>query len=149
MSVKQRARQAGVELPLVISDHADWNELRQTITETGAEKVWVTHGREDALVYWCQQQGLEAEPLNIDAYEDAGEGGGRMRRFAQLLELLALTPSRNRKLEALIEYFRETPDPDRGYRARHPHRRADLQERQAGGAARRGAGARSIRTCSP
>ena len=28
MSVKQRARQAGVELPLVISDHADWNELR-------------------------------------------------------------------------------------------------------------------------
>ncbi|MDC9825002.1 cisplatin damage response ATP-dependent DNA ligase [Devosia sp. ZB163] len=38
-----------------------------------------------------------------------------MRRFAQLMELLALTPSRNRKIEALSEYFRETPDPDRGY----------------------------------
>jgi DNA ligase-1 len=38
-----------------------------------------------------------------------------MRRFAQLLELLALTPSRNRKLEALVAYFREVPDPDRGY----------------------------------
>ncbi len=76
MSVKQRARQAGVELPLVISDHADWNELRQTIAETGAEKVWVTHGREDALVYHCRQQGLEAEPLNIVAYEDSGEGEG-------------------------------------------------------------------------
>ncbi len=37
-----------------------------------------------------------------------------MRRFAQLLELLALTPSRNRKIEALTAYFRETPDPDRG-----------------------------------
>ena len=74
MSVKQRARQSGVELPLVISDHADWNELRRTITETGAETIWVTHGREDALVYWCQQQGLLAEPLRIEAYEDGEEG---------------------------------------------------------------------------
>jgi len=75
MSVKQRARQSGVELPLVISDHADWNELRQTILETGAETVWVTHGREDALVYWCGQQGLAAEPLNIVGFEDDGEDG--------------------------------------------------------------------------
>ncbi|HEX4296689.1 MAG TPA: ligase-associated DNA damage response exonuclease [Devosia sp.] len=75
MSVKQRARQSGVELPLVISDHADWNELRQTITGTGAQTVWVTHGREDALVYWSQQQGLAAEPLRIVAYEDGEEEG--------------------------------------------------------------------------
>jgi DNA ligase-1 len=37
-----------------------------------------------------------------------------MRRFAQLMELLALTPSRNRKIEAMAEYLAETPDPDRG-----------------------------------
>jgi putative mRNA 3-end processing factor len=73
MSVKQRAKQGGVELPLVISDHADWNELRQTIADTRASKVWVTHGREDALVCHCQQQGLEAEPLRIEAYEDGEE----------------------------------------------------------------------------
>jgi putative mRNA 3-end processing factor len=75
MSVKQRARQSGVELPLIISDHADWNELRETITATEAETIWVTHGREDALVYWCQQQGRIAEPLNIEAYEDGEEEG--------------------------------------------------------------------------
>ena len=75
MSVKQRARQSGVELPLVISDHCDWGELGQTIRETGAETVWVTHGREDALVYWCQQQGLNAEPLNIQGFEDDGGEG--------------------------------------------------------------------------
>jgi putative mRNA 3-end processing factor len=73
MSIKQRARQSGVELPLVISDHADWNELRQTIADTKTQKVWVTHGREDALVYHCRQQGLEAEPLNIQAYEEGEE----------------------------------------------------------------------------
>src|SRR6218665_3030974 len=37
-----------------------------------------------------------------------------MKRFADLLELLALTPSRTRKLEALKRYFAEVPDPDRG-----------------------------------
>ncbi len=65
MHVKQRARQRGAELPLILSDHADWNELIQTIHDTGAKKIWVTHGREDALVYYCRQQGLEAEPLSI------------------------------------------------------------------------------------
>lgn len=73
MSVKQRVRQRGVELPLVISDHVDWPELLQTIGETGAETVWVTHGREDALVYQCRKMGLAAEPLNIQGYEDEGE----------------------------------------------------------------------------
>ncbi|MDR3473139.1 MAG: cisplatin damage response ATP-dependent DNA ligase [Devosia sp.] len=38
-----------------------------------------------------------------------------MKAFAQLLEVLALTPSRNRKLEALTQYFSTTPDPDRGF----------------------------------
>ncbi len=41
---------------------------------TKAGKVWVTHGREDALVYHCRQQGLEAEPLNIQAFEEGEEG---------------------------------------------------------------------------
>ena len=65
MHVKARARQRGAELPLIISDHADWNELIETIHDTGAEKIWVTHGREDALVYYCRSKGLEAEPLSI------------------------------------------------------------------------------------
>jgi putative mRNA 3-end processing factor len=62
-----------VELPLVISDHADWPELLQTIADTEAQTIWVTHGREDALVYQCLKDGLVAEPLNIQGYEDEGE----------------------------------------------------------------------------
>ena len=38
-----------------------------------------------------------------------------MKTFAVLLEKLILTPSRNRKLETLANYFANTPDPDRGY----------------------------------
>ena len=76
MSIKQRARQALVELPLVISDHCDWRELNQSIMESRAATVWVTHGREDALVYWCRQQGLEAEPLALPGLDDDGGEGG-------------------------------------------------------------------------
>ena len=73
MTVKQRARQRGIELPLVISDHADWNELTATIKDTGAGEVWVTHGREDALVHWCQTQGLKAAPLHLQGREEEEE----------------------------------------------------------------------------
>jgi len=73
MRVRARARQRGVTLPLVLSDHADWDGLAQTITATGAEEVWVTHGQEDALVHWCKSRGLRARPLDIVGYGDEEE----------------------------------------------------------------------------
>src|SRR5579862_6986163 len=76
MRVRARARQGGVELPLVISDHADWDGLTTTIKATGAGEVWVTHGEEDALVHWCGTIGIKAQPLHLVGYgdEDSGEG---------------------------------------------------------------------------
>src|SRR3989344_8849206 len=38
-----------------------------------------------------------------------------MRAFAELLDRLALTASRNAKLVLLRDYLRATPDPDRGW----------------------------------
>jgi putative mRNA 3-end processing factor len=73
MRVRARARQRGIELPLVISDHADWDGLTATIAATGASEVWVTHGQEDALVHWCVTHGLKARPLAIVGYGDEDE----------------------------------------------------------------------------
>jgi putative mRNA 3-end processing factor len=73
MQIRQRARQRGVELPLILSDHCDWDELVETIAETGAGEVWVTHGREEALVRWCELNGIAARPLNLVGYEDEAE----------------------------------------------------------------------------
>jgi len=70
MRVRARARQRGVELPLVVSDHAGWDELCSTIRETGASEVWVTHGAEEALVHWCTREGLAARPLHMLGYGD-------------------------------------------------------------------------------
>jgi len=73
MRVRARARQRGVELPLVISDHCDWDGLTQTIRDTGAGEIWVTHGAEEALVHWCAGVGLEARPLHLVGYGDEEE----------------------------------------------------------------------------
>jgi putative mRNA 3-end processing factor len=70
MRVRARARQHLVALPLVVSDHADWEGLTATITATGAAEIWVTHGQEDALVHWSVTRGLRARPLDIVGYGD-------------------------------------------------------------------------------
>jgi len=70
MRIRARARQRGVALPLVISDHSDWAGLTATIGATGASEIWVTHGAEDALVYWGRARGLKARPLHLMGYGD-------------------------------------------------------------------------------
>jgi putative mRNA 3-end processing factor len=70
MRVRGRARQRGVELPLVISDHVDWPELMATIAETQAREVWVTHGREEAVVHEVAKSGRRARALALIGRED-------------------------------------------------------------------------------
>jgi putative mRNA 3-end processing factor len=74
MQIRARAKQRLVELPLVISDHADWDELTGAMAETGAREIWVTHGREEALVYYAKANGMKAQALSLLGYEeDEGE----------------------------------------------------------------------------
>ena len=73
MRVRGRARQRGVELPLVVSDHADWPDLLQTIVETGAEDVWVTHGREDALVHQLALLGRRGRALSLVGFQEEAD----------------------------------------------------------------------------
>jgi putative mRNA 3-end processing factor len=65
MRVRQRAKQGGVELPLVISDHADWDELLATADDVQAPEIWVTHGREDALIHALALRGIRGRALHL------------------------------------------------------------------------------------
>src|SRR5690606_16047205 len=73
MQIRARARQRGVELPLVISDHADWDELTATADELRPGELWITHGREDALLRWAQLHDVPARALALVGYEDEDE----------------------------------------------------------------------------
>ncbi|MFI4965507.1 MAG: ligase-associated DNA damage response exonuclease [Caulobacterales bacterium] len=70
MQVRARARQRGVELPLVISDHADWDELTATVAELRPGELWITHGREEALARWAELHGVPARALALVGYEE-------------------------------------------------------------------------------
>ena len=65
MRLRQRAKQGGVELPMVISDHADWPELLATCDEVQAPEIWITHGREDALIHALAARGIRGRALHL------------------------------------------------------------------------------------
>jgi len=73
MRVRARARQSHVELPLILSDHADWTELTRTVNELCPGELWITHGREEALARWAELNGIVARPLRLVGYEDDAE----------------------------------------------------------------------------
>jgi putative mRNA 3-end processing factor len=73
MRVRARARQSHVELPLILSDHADWTELTKTVSELHPGELWITHGREEALARWAELNGIEARPLRLVGYEEESE----------------------------------------------------------------------------
>lgn len=70
MGVRARARQKGVELPLVVSDHADWDELTATFREVAPEEIWITHGREEGLCRWAELHGMKARALRLVGYDE-------------------------------------------------------------------------------
>lgn len=73
MGVKARARQRGVELPLVISDHADWGELIDTFEDLSPAELWITHGREEGLCRWAELNGRKARALRLVGYDEEDE----------------------------------------------------------------------------
>ncbi len=73
MAVRGARRRRGYERGFVLSDHADWPGLVQTVKETQAEKIYVTHGQSDTLARYLREAlGLEAEPLDT-LFEGEGD----------------------------------------------------------------------------
>ena len=70
MSIKQRVKQKNIELPIVISDHADWNELLNTIKDVSPNNVLVTHGREEGLLSYLMDNNIKCNALNLVGFED-------------------------------------------------------------------------------
>lgn len=72
MLLRGNRRRRNMQRGFVISDHADWQELVDTITESGAQRVLATHGNTDALIPYLQSLGIQAERLRT-AYGDEEE----------------------------------------------------------------------------
>ncbi len=74
MQIRARSKQRRAELPLIISDHSDWQDLLNTIREVNPTEVWVTHGREQALVHAAESMGYKAKALSLVGYSEEQSG---------------------------------------------------------------------------
>jgi putative mRNA 3-end processing factor len=72
MTIRGIRRRQGYDRGFVLSDHADWPELLQTIKETGCSRVLATHGKTDVLVRYLQESGVDAAPLETLFASDGG-----------------------------------------------------------------------------
>ena len=75
MRIRGTRRRRSLDRGFVLSDHADWPGLLETIAATGASSVWVTHGYRSALVRWLGDQGLEARAVDTRFEGERDEGG--------------------------------------------------------------------------
>ncbi len=71
MRVRGVRRQRAYDRGFVLSDHADWPALLDTITAAGAGRVIATHGHAEALARFLREQGLDASVMRT-AWEDEG-----------------------------------------------------------------------------
>jgi len=72
MALRGVRRRRGADRGFIVSDHADWDGLNTAIKETGAEKIFATHGYTDSFHRWLRDQGYDAHVVSTE-YE--GEGG--------------------------------------------------------------------------
>ena len=73
MKLRGTRRRRGADRGFVLSDHADWNELNRTIRETGASKVFVTHGYPEIFAQWLNTNGIEAYEVKTRFEGELGE----------------------------------------------------------------------------
>lgn len=67
MQIRGNRRRRGYDRGFVLSDHADWPALNQTVTDMQASRVITIHGNGETLVRHLQEQGFDAENWNLRA----------------------------------------------------------------------------------
>jgi putative mRNA 3-end processing factor len=73
MQIRGARRRRALDRGFVLSDHADWPGLQETIAATGAQRVIVTHGEASAMVRWLCEHGLRAEAFATEFGEEQAE----------------------------------------------------------------------------
>jgi putative mRNA 3-end processing factor len=66
MQVRGSVRRQNADAGFVLSDHADWKGLLQAVKETGAQKIYVTHGYQAVFSRYLNEIGIEAAEVKTE-----------------------------------------------------------------------------------
>jgi putative mRNA 3-end processing factor len=75
MRIRGRRRRRSFDRGFALSDHADWPGVLRTVRETGAERIFVSHGHREALARALREQGLDARALQAGLGAEPSEEG--------------------------------------------------------------------------
>ena len=75
MRIRGARRRRSLDRGFVLSDHADWLGLMTAIRESGASRIWVTHGYRAPVVEWLKRQGLDAQAIETRFEGEQDETG--------------------------------------------------------------------------
>jgi putative mRNA 3-end processing factor len=73
MRIRGARRRRACDRGFAMSDHADWDDLIRTCSETGAERVFVTHGYTQPLARYLTGRGVDASAWRTE-YEGEPDG---------------------------------------------------------------------------
>jgi putative mRNA 3-end processing factor len=76
MRLRGIRRRRAADRGFVLSDHADWSGLNAAIAETGAERVFVTHGYTSQFRRWLETQGYDAAVVATEYEGETLDSGG-------------------------------------------------------------------------
>jgi putative mRNA 3-end processing factor len=76
MQIRGNRRRRALDRGFALSDHVDWDGLLKAIRETGADRIWVTHGYLSPMVRWLRENGWRAEALATRFEGEAPEAPG-------------------------------------------------------------------------
>lgn len=76
MALRGVRRRRAVDRGFIVSDHADWDGLNAAIRETGAERIFVTHGYTSVFRKWLESQGYDAAVVETDYDGEDADGDG-------------------------------------------------------------------------
>jgi putative mRNA 3-end processing factor len=66
MQVRGNVRRRNSDAGFALSDHADWESLLRVVKETGAQKVFATHGFQSAFSRYLNEHGIEAAEVKTE-----------------------------------------------------------------------------------
>jgi putative mRNA 3-end processing factor len=72
MQIRGHRRRLSPDRGFVLSDHADWKALLETVEQSGAERIWVTHGYAAEWVRFLQEKGLCAREAGVGFGTETG-----------------------------------------------------------------------------
>ncbi len=73
MSLRNARRKRNLDMGFALSDHADWNQLRKAVLESGARTVYLTHGYSSSFSRWLSECNIEVKEVSTKFHGEIDE----------------------------------------------------------------------------